>query len=251
METVEIISTRLRRIKEHDLPQHIAIIMDGNGRWARYRNRLRTEGHRAGVRTARRIVQFAAEDLNIKYLTLFAFSKENWKRPRVEVEFLMNLLADFLDRELESLLRLNIRLHILGELSDLPRRVQKRLRDAVELSRKNGGLNLNLAVNYGSRQEIVAAVRRLIEDLKHGQLNEADLDVDRFADYLYTKGIPDPDLVIRTSGEQRLSNFLLWQIAYTEFWVTDTLWPDFSETELLQGIEDFQQRKRRFGRVEA
>lgn len=244
------IKERLERVKSGGLPKHLAIIMDGNGRWAERRGKERTAGHREGLKTTRRIVEFVGKELKIRYLTLFAFSKENWERPKEEVDFLMNLLAEFLKENLDELLENNVRLRVFGELVELPRRVQGELVKALELSQNNGNLNLNLAINYGGRQEILRAVRRILNDYQQGRLKESDeLDELLFRRYLYTADIPDPDLLIRTSGEERISNFLLWQTAYTEFWMTKTLWPDFSEEELLQAIEDFQRRQRKFGRV--
>lgn len=255
------LAARVMRLKERPLPQHIAIIMDGNGRWARRRGWERTAGHRAGLEAARRIVEFVGRELGIKYLTLFAFSTENWRRPKEEVDFLMDLLADFVRRHLDELLENGVRLRVLGELNGLPARVRRELERALALSRENDKLHLSLAINYGGRQEILRAVRQILRDYKAGLL-ELELDSDGDSDgdggqldeltfrrYLYTAELPDPDLLIRTSGEERLSNFLLWQTAYTEFWVTETLWPDFSPQDLVQAIEDYQRRQRKFGRV--
>jgi undecaprenyl diphosphate synthase len=239
---------RVIQAKERGLPHHLAIIMDGNGRWAKQRGEERTAGHRAGLETARKIVEFVGRELGIKYLTLFAFSKENWQRPQREVDFLMDLLADFMRKNLDELLENGVRLRILGDLDGLPSQVRRELERALKLSQANDKLHLSLAVNYGGRQEILRAVRRILQDFKAGCLSQ-EVDELLFRKYLYTAELPDPDLLIRTSGEERLSNFLLWQSAYTEFWVTETLWPDFSPEELLQAVEEFQSRQRKFGRV--
>lgn len=239
---------RAARARERGLPRHLAIIMDGNGRWAGRRGEERTAGHRAGLETTRKVVEFIGKELGIKHLTLFAFSKENWRRPRREVNFLMDLLADFMKKHLDELLENGVRLRVLGDLSGLPPRVQKELERALVLSQGNDKLHLSLAVNYGGRQEILRAVRKIIRDFEAGLLPQ-EIDELLFRRYLYTAELPDPDLLIRTSGEERISNFLLWQSAYTEFWVTETLWPDFSIEELLQAVEDFQLRQRKFGQV--
>jgi undecaprenyl diphosphate synthase len=239
---------RIARAKAQGLPQHLAIIMDGNGRWARRRGQARSAGHRAGLETAKKIVEFVGQELGIKYLTLFAFSKENWRRPKEEVDSLMELLADFLEKNLDQLLENGVRLRVLGELDGLPLRVRQGLERALALSRGNERLHLSLAINYGGRQEILQAVERILRDFAAGAL-PAKIDEALFRRYLYTAELPDPDLLIRTSGEERLSNFLLWQSAYTEFWVTKTLWPDFTPEELLQAVESFQSRQRKFGGV--
>jgi undecaprenyl diphosphate synthase len=240
----EKIKERIKKFKQRNLPRHIAIIMDGNGRWAKSRGLKRTEGHKQGAKRAEEIVRFAAE-LGIKHLTLFAFSKENWNRPKEEIDFLMKLMADFLKEKIDDLLREGICLKVLGDISELPPLVQKELKRAVERSSKNDRLHLNLAINYGGRQEILRAVRLILKNHR----TRTEVDEKLFSSYLYTEGIPDPDLIIRTSGEERISNFLLWQSAYSEFWVTKTLWPDFGWEDLLEAIENFQSRKRKFGRV--
>lgn len=239
---------RLAQVKARSLPQHLAIIMDGNGRWARRRGEERTAGHRAGLETAKRILEFVGKRLGIKYLTLFVFSKENWRRPKREVDFLMDLLAEFLRKNLDELLGNGVRLRVLGDLDGLPLKVQRELKRALSLSRSNDKLHLSLAINYGGRQEILRAVQLILKDSRNGGLPQ-EIDEALFRRYLYTAELPDPDLLIRTSGEERLSNFLLWQSAYTEFWVTETLWPDFSPEELLEAVEDFQARQRKFGAV--
>lgn len=247
MRTIEpALAERIAQAKARGLPEHLAIIMDGNGRWARQRGEERTAGHQAGLETTRRIVEFAGRELGIKYLTLFVFSKENWRRPKQEVDSLMDLLADFLRENLDELLENGIRLRILGEPDGLPARVRRELERALRLSQDNDKLHLSLAINYGGRQEILRAVRLLLRDLTDGsQLREIDEPL--FRRYLYTAELPDPDLLIRTSGEERISNFLLWQSAYAEFWVTETLWPDFTPAELLDAVEAFQARERKFG----
>lgn len=242
--------TRLWQICKRELPRHIAIIMDGNGRWAKRRGRQRTEGHRRGLETAERVVEFIGRELQgIEYLTLFAFSTENWGRPQDEVNYLMDLMADFVRKKLDKLLGNEVRLRVFGELEGLPNRVRQEVERAIELSQDNRGLNLNVALNYGGRQEILRAVQQIVRDRANGRLNGEPIDEALFRRYLYTAGLPDPDLVIRTGGEERISNFLLWQIAYAEFWVTKTLWPDFTPEELLDAIQDYRSRARKFGAV--
>jgi len=243
------LSERLERIRQRSLPKHIAIIMDGNGRWARLRGRPRTEGHKQGLLTAERIIKFIGEELGVKYLTLFAFSKENWHRPPEEVEFLIHLIGDYLQEKLKMLLENGVRLRILGDIGELPPKIRREVERALELTRQNRRFYLNIAFNYGGRQEILQAVERIVEDRLSGRLNGEPIDEALFSRYLYTAGLPDPDLLIRTGREERISNFLLWQIAYTEFWTTKTLWPDFTPEELLDAVEDYQRRKRKFGRV--
>lgn len=234
----------LAQIDLERLPQHIAIIMDGNGRWARKRRLPRIAGHRAGIRAVRQAVEACAR-LGVPYLTLYAFSAENWKRPQTEIKLLMALLREYLRKEIGELNRQNIRLSVIGRIADLPKPVRADLQTALEKTSRNTGTRLTLALNYGARAEVVDAVRALAEELRHDgtiQIDEATL-----SRYLYTHDVPDPDLLIRTSGELRLSNFLLWQVAYSEIWVTDTLWPDFTQNDLFQAIRDFQKRERRYG----
>jgi undecaprenyl diphosphate synthase len=226
------------------LPRHVAIIMDGNGRWARQRHLPRIEGHRAGAESARIIIRTAGE-LGVKYLTLYAFSVENWKRPRTEINTLMMLLKRYLRLELDTLLSNDIRFQVIGRPEDLRPDVQEELRAAMTRTEANQGMRFNIALNYGGRAEIVDAVRRLIDAGVPGD----EIDERRFGEYLYTAGQPDPDLLIRTSGEMRISNFLLWQIAYAEIWVTDTLWPDFRRRDLLEAIVAYQKRDRRYGGI--
>lgn len=233
------------------LPKHIAIIMDGNGRWAEARNLPRVAGHRAGVEPARIAIETCAR-LGIRYLTLYAFSVENWKRPRQEVETLWRLLRRYIRTELHTLVENGIRLLPIGRLHELPREVQRDLERAVQATAEGTGLQLNVALNYGGRSEIVDAVNALIEEARRqGKLESFRVKESMLEERLYTAGIPDPDLLIRTSGEMRVSNFLLWQIAYTELYVTSTLWPDFSRADLLEAILEYQRRERRFGGVKA
>jgi len=230
------------------LPRHVAIIMDGNGRWARHRGLPRIAGHRKGVETVVEVVG-SARDLGVKALTLYAFSTENWSRPRAEVEALMTLLRQYLRGQLSRMLEGGVRLKAIGRVEELPRAVRGELARAEEATAGNDVMCLQLALNYGGRQEILDAVRSLAVEVAAGRLRPEDVDEERVASRLYTAGIPDPDLVIRTSGEMRLSNFLLWQASYAEFYVTDVLWPDFDEAELLAAIKSFQGRERRYGGV--
>jgi undecaprenyl diphosphate synthase len=233
-----------RRVNFEQLPAHIAIIMDGNGRWAAQRHLPRVEGHRAGIESVRAVVETSAR-LGIKVLTLYAFSIENWKRPRTEINTLMTLLKRYLRLELKSLLQNNIRFLVIGRPDELPADVRDELRVAVERTAPNTGMVFNIALNYGGRAEIVDAARRAIQ----AGVRPGDLDERGFGEFLYTAGQPDPDLVIRTSGEVRISNFLLWQIAYSEIWFTETLWPDFRSRHLLEAIVDYQKRDRRYGGI--
>jgi undecaprenyl diphosphate synthase len=229
------------------LPAHVAIIMDGNGRWAKQRNYPRLMGHRAGVNTVRNVVEACAQ-LGLEALTLYAFSVENWKRPRNEVDGLWRLLRFYLRKELTSLLRNDIQLVAIGRLESLPEAVQAELQDVIDQTASNRGMRLNLAINYGGRTELVDAMNAMIENARHeGNLYALEVTEESIADHLYTAGQKDPDLLIRTSGEMRISNFLLWQIAYAELYVTETLWPDFSRRDLLEAICDYQSRERRFG----
>jgi undecaprenyl diphosphate synthase len=233
-----------RQVEFDRLPRHVAIIMDGNGRWAGERHLPRVEGHRAGVDAVRDVIETSAR-LGLEVLTLYAFSVENWKRPAAEVSTLMMLLKRYLGLELETLLRNNIRFNVIGRVEALAPDVRTELLDAERKTAKNTGMIFNIALNYGGRTEIVDAARRAIES----GIKPEDLDEDRFSSLLYTARQPDPDLLIRTSGEMRVSNFLLWQIAYAEIWVTDTLWPDFRCRHLLEGVLVYQKRDRRFGGI--
>lgn len=234
------------QIKPEKLPRHIAIIMDGNGRWARKKFMPRTMGHRAGMGSLKEVVK-ACDEFGIKVLTVFAFSTENWKRPGEEVEFLMRLLVEFLNKELKELHENRVRINIWGETEPLPDDCRNLIDKAIELTRENQGLIFNIALNYGSRREMVQAARTLAEKVKSGEIEPEDIDDNIISDHLYSKGLPDPDLLIRTAGEMRISNFLLWQIAYSELWITDRLWPDFSKEDLAEAIAAYQQRDRRFG----
>jgi undecaprenyl diphosphate synthase len=236
-----------RAIDPDRLPAHIAIIMDGNGRWAQRRLLPRAAGHRAGVRAVRTTVETCAR-LGLHALTLYAFSVENWKRPRAEVETLWRLLRRYLNSELDLMRRHDIRFTAIGRLHDLPAFVREELDSVVASTASHRGLQLNLALNYGGRAEVVDAVSALVADARHGDIV---IDEAAISARLYTAGMPDPDLLIRTSGEMRVSNFLLWQIAYAELYVTETLWPDFSRVELLRAILDYQKRDRRFGGIES
>ena len=231
-----------RQVNFEQLPSHVAIIMDGNGRWAARRHLPRVEGHRAGINAVRDVVETSAR-LGIDVLTLYAFSVENWKRPEAEVSMLMSLLKRYLRLELGTLLKNNVRFGVIGRLQELAPDIQDELADAVERTKRNTGLLFNIALNYGGRAEIVDAVRRLMD----AGTPSDQVDEKRFGEFLYTAGQPDPDLLIRTSGELRISNFLLWQIAYAEIWVTDTYWPDFRAPHLLQAILEYQKRDRRYG----
>jgi undecaprenyl diphosphate synthase len=230
------------------LPTHVAIIMDGNGRWAKQRGLPRVEGHRNGVESVRAVVR-AAGELGIKYLTLYAFSVENWNRPKDEVDTLMKYLARFLKNEIGELNRNNVRLEVIGQIYRLPEFVQQQLRKTMEALSRNNGLTLVLALSYGGRQEIVEAIRAIAGKVKAGKLEPAEITELVVSQHLYTNHYPDPDLLIRTSGELRVSNFLLWQISYAEFVVTSTLWPDFRKAEFYAALEEYTRRHRRFGGV--
>jgi undecaprenyl diphosphate synthase len=238
----------LRAIDFARLPRHVAVIMDGNGRWAQLRNKSRVEGHRAGIDAVRDTVETAAR-LGLEVLTLYAFSIENWKRPESEVSVLMGLLKHYLRSELDTLLRNNICFRVLGRVQDLSPDIREELARAEERTVSDTGLRFNIALNYGGRAEIADAARRLFAELLEDGRSAEAVDEEALAAHLYTAGQPDPDLLIRTSGELRVSNFLLWQIAYSEIWVTDVLWPDFRRRHLLQAIADFQKRERRYGGI--
>jgi undecaprenyl diphosphate synthase len=238
----------LKSIDFGRLPRHVAIIMDGNGRWAKLRHKRRVEGHRAGIAAVRDVVETSAR-LGLEVLTLYAFSVENWKRPKTEVSTLMRLLKRYLRMELDTLLRNNIRFRVIGRTAELPGDVQEELQRGVERTRDRSGLLFNIALNYGGRSEITDAVKRLLEDILANGRDLGRIDEEALSSHLYTAGLPDPDLLIRTSGEMRVSNFLLWQIAYAEIWVTDVLWPDFRRKHLLQAVADFQKRERRYGGI--
>jgi len=228
------------------LPKHVAIIMDGNGRWAKKRRMNRVRGHQKGAEAVRKIVR-ASREIGIRWLTLYAFSEENWRRPKVEISALMNLLKRFLKSELKEMQENGIRLQCIGRTEKLPEETRKILFETIEKTNSNRGMVLTLALSYGGRQEILDSVREIATKIERDGMTADKITEQLISDSLYTAGMPDPDLLIRTSGEYRISNFLLWQIAYTEIYVTSTLWPDFSKDEYLAAIQDFQKRERRFG----
>lgn len=230
------------------IPNHVAIIMDGNGRWAKKRLMPRNMGHVQGARTVEQIIE-DAYNLGIKYLTVYAFSTENWKRPQDEVNALMKLLKDYLKNCIKRANKNNMRVRVIGDKTGLEQSIQDKIQELEEVSAKNTGINFTIAINYGSRDEMVRAMRRMMEDCKNGDLLPSEVSEEVFQSYLDTSDLPDPDLLIRTSGELRLSNYLLWQLAYTEFYFTDVLWPDFNKTELEKAIEYYNGRDRRFGAV--
>lgn len=236
----------ITELRQKNLPRHVAIIMDGNGRWAKSRGLSRSEGHRAGVETLKAIVR-ASRELEIAYLTVFAFSTENWKRPAEEVKTLMNLLVDYLKSDLNELTGNGIKLNTLGKIDDLPLAARRALKNALEKTKNSRDMQLNIALNYGGRAEIVEAARKFALEVKNGVRQPADLNEEMFDQYLFTAGCPDPDLIIRTSGELRLSNFLLWQSAYAEIWSTKIAWPDFKPEHLYQALDEYLSRERRFG----
>ncbi|RJP57668.1 MAG: isoprenyl transferase [Deltaproteobacteria bacterium] len=240
----------MERLDKDKLPRHIAIIMDGNGRWAKKRILNRVSGHKKGIEAVREAVKTCRE-LGIKVLTLYAFSMENWNRPKGEVTALMSLLKRYLFEELDEMLENNIRLNAIGDLENLPNKVYKVLTDTIEKTKPCKGMILNLALSYGGRNDIIHAVRKIISDCEAKKIKPENITEELFPNYLFTAGIPDPDLLIRTSGEHRISNFLLWQMAYTEIYITDTLWPDFKKEDLIEAILDFQSRERRFGLTSA
>lgn len=243
------LSTRVPRLSEKDrLPRHVAVIMDGNGRWAQRRGLSRIEGHKRGKEAVRKIVE-ASRELGLSYLTLYAFSSENWQRPPHEVRALMGLLNRYLRTEMRRMMRYDIRLRAIGNLERLPANVRKSLLDAVDATRANTGLTVILAVSYSAREEIVSAVQALARDVHAGRLDPRRIDEQTVERFLWTSDIPAPDLLIRTSGEFRVSNFMLWQLAYTELYVTDTLWPDFDREAFEHALAEYQHRDRRFGRT--
>ncbi|MEG1255193.1 isoprenyl transferase [Clostridium sp.] len=230
------------------IPAHIAIIMDGNGRWAKERKLPRTMGHRAGMKNIKIVVKEASE-LGVKYLTLYAFSTENWKRPEAEVGALMDLVVEFIDKEFDELHKNNVRLNSIGDISKLPDKSRNSIEDAKEKTKNNTGLTLNIALNYGGRDEIIKGIQEIAELVLKGKLKIEDINELEISNHLYTKGMQDPDIIIRPSGELRLSNYLLWQSAYSEFWFSNINWPDFTKSDLRKAIFDFQQRDRRYGGV--
>jgi undecaprenyl diphosphate synthase len=239
--------TLLEQVKSQPLPGHVALIMDGNGRWAAARGMPRLAGHRAGAEAAERLIRFVGNRIGLRYVTLFAFSSENWTRPREEVDFLMELLQEFIEARQTEFVEAGIRLRVAGDVSELPAALQDAVRRVVGATAAGEKLGLTVALNYGGRQDLARACKSLAEEVESGRVRAEDVDEASIADRLYTSGIPDPDLVVRTSGEYRLSNFLLWQIAYAELYFTDVCWPDFTPHELLRAIAAFQARDRRFG----
>ncbi len=235
-------------IPSEKLPKHVAIIMDGNGRWAKKRGLPRIEGHRLGMRKIREIVEIC-QDEGIKVLTLYAFSQQNWNRPKNEVEFLMRRFEEYLDREEKNLNKNNICLRVIGRRDGLPENLVKKIEKVVSSTQKNRSFFLNLAINYGGQEEIIDGVRKVAYLIQKGEISPEKIDIEFFKKLLYIPDLPYPDLLIRTGGEFRVSNFLLWYIAYTEFWITDVLWPDFDREHLRQALEDFARRERRFGSI--
>lgn len=234
------------KVDRSKFPHHVAIIMDGNGRWARRRLLPKIAGHRAGIKSVEEVIK-AAKELGIKILTLYVFSTENWKRPKREIDALMRLLEAYLDREAERIAKEGIRIRGIGRIAGLPAAVQLKLRKIEERTIKNSDILVNLALNYGARSEIVDAAKKIAKSVKQNKLNPDDISEDNFSDYLYTAGLPDPDMLIRTSGEMRVSNFLLWQISYAEIYITKKLWPDFRKKDLEKAILDYQEKDRRYG----
>jgi len=242
-------SLRKKIVEQGNLPAHIAIIMDGNGRWAKANNLPRVAGHVEGINSVREIVQVCGE-IGVSYLTLYTFSNENWKRPQKEVSAIMKLLLSTIKKEVGNLNKNNVRLSTIGNINDLPDNSRQGILEGIEVTKNNTGLNLILALNYSSRQELLMAVQRIADKILSGEMNSNQISEAIFSRELYTVDIPDPDLLIRTGGESRISNFLLWQLAYTEFFLTDIHWPDFREEDLLNSIIDYQGRQRRFGQIE-
>ncbi len=240
----------LQKIDKDRLPKHVAVIMDGNGRWAGMRKLPRVAGHRAGIESVRDIIETSAK-LGLKVLTLYAFSTENWKRPRQEVRTLMSLLKEYLRRELKNVHKNNIRFQAIGRIQELDSSVRAELRRAMRLTQNNTGMLLNVALNYSGRAEIVDTFNRLFWELKQNGHKQNPINEELISQFLYTSGIPDPDLLIRTSGEMRISNFLLWQIAYSEIYITPTYWPDFRRKHLLEALLEYQQRERRYGGIQS
>ena len=236
------------RINPEFLPQHLAIIMDGNGRWAKKQGMLRVFGHENGTKSVRSTVEVCAR-LGIPYLTLYAFSTENWNRPKLEVDALMKLLASSLEAELPTLMKYGIRLKSIGTLDRLPEKARKKIQEVILSTKDNDRMTLTLALSYGAREELISTIKALASNVKNNIISESDIDEEMINNHLYTKDMPDVDLLIRTSGEQRISNFLLWQIAYAELYFTEVLWPDFSAEELQKALLSYQQRERRFGKT--
>ncbi|MFC0214372.1 isoprenyl transferase [Paenibacillus chartarius] len=240
--------TELPPLDPENIPEHVAVIMDGNGRWARKRGLPRVAGHHSGMKNVKKIVM-AANDLGVKVLTMYAFSTENWGRPKDEVDFLMKLPQEFFPLEIDELDANNVQVRMTGLRDGLPAHTLEAVQGAIERTKNNTGLILNFALNYGGRKEIIAGVKQILQDVQDGILRADDVNEDRFAKYMLTSDLPDPDLLIRTSGELRISNFMLWQLAYTELWFTDDYWPEFTEEHFHQAIAEYQRRARRYGGV--
>jgi len=236
-------------IDKNNIPKHIAIIMDGNGRWAKEKSLPRTAGHREGIERVKEIIK-AASELGIRVITFFAFSTENWNRPKQEVNMLMRYLNNFLERQIRDLNKNNIRFMVIGQDEPIPKYLQKKIKEAELATCDNTGVVVVLALNYGARQEIVDAAKKFASSVIKGEAGVGDLDIDKFGHYFYTAGLPDPDLLIRTSGEMRISNFLLWQLSYAELYFPKKYWPDFKRRDLEAAIEEYQKRERRFGRID-
>lgn len=236
----------IKQLDKDKMPLHVAIIMDGNGRWAKKNHLKRIKGHKAGVKVVKNIVQTARE-AGLKYLTVYAFSTENWKRSNYEVNYLLKLILDSLIDEIDELTQNGVNIHFIGTKQNLPEGYEKKVEENCRLSWQNNDLYLNVAMNYGGRQELIEAVKNICRQVKNDELAIEDISEQTISDNLYTAGMPDPDLIIRTSGELRLSNYLIWQSTYAEFWFTETLWPDFTKYEFVQSLLEYQQRKRRFG----
>ena len=241
-------TSKYKNLEGVNLPRHVAIIMDGNGRWARKRMMPRSFGHRAGVEALRGVITMSS-DIGIEVLTLYAFSTENWARPQDEVGVLMDLLVEFLNKEIAELHENGVNIRFMGEVSRFPEKCRVAIDNAIELTHENRGLVVNIALNYGGRHEIVRALKSIMHDCKAGRVHEDDINEDMISEYLYTAGLPDPDLMIRTSGEMRLSNFMLYQSSYSELYIPDTLWPDFDEAEYEKALLEFSKRKRRYGKI--
>lgn len=237
-----------KQINKNRIPEHIAIIMDGNGRWAKKRNKMRLVGHNQGANTLKKIVE-AAGKIGVKRLTVYAFSSENWNRPKKEVEGLMNLLMTSIDNEINKLNKNEIKISVIGNINMLPQEVRERIKNVIETTKNNKKFQVIIALSYSGRDEIITAAKKIANDAKSGRINPENINQKLFESYLYTKQIPDPELLIRTSGEERISNFLLYQLAYTELYFTNVLWPDFDEEELYKAIINYQKRERRFGKT--
>lgn len=235
-------------LNKDNMPEHIAIIMDGNGRWAKKRGNIRIFGHTQGADSVNEVVE-AAVEAEIKYLTLYAFSTENWSRPEIEIDGLMTLLSSTIDKKLATLMKYNVKLNVIGQRDKLPQKVRQKLEAAIENTKDNKGLTLTLALSYSSRWEITDAIQKISKKVSLGELDIATIDERTVSEHLSTAGIPDPELLIRTSGEYRISNYLLWQIAYSELYFTETLWPDFKKEDFWKAIQDYQKRERRFGKT--